>query len=52
LNRREIDQSALGFGNDLVFDDEDVAGLQANAAVPEGCEKLVGQRVAGMDFIG
>jgi hypothetical protein len=28
----QVDQAAFGFGDDFVFDDEDVAGLEAESA--------------------
>ena len=52
LDRGEIDEAAFGFGDDFVFDDQDVAGLEAEAAFAEGLEQFVGEGVAGMDFVG
>ena len=47
---REIDKPALRFGNDLMFDDEDVSRLQPLAVLSQRCEQLVCNRVARADF--
>jgi hypothetical protein len=34
-----------------VFDDQDVAGLEAEAVSAQGGEEFVGERVSGEDFV-
>jgi len=35
LDRREVDDAALGLRNNFVFDDENIAGLECEAALPQ-----------------
>ena len=50
VDRFQIDDAALGFGDDLVFDHENVAGLEADSGGTQAVEQAVGKRVAGGDF--
>ena len=43
----QVDDASFGFGDDFVFDDEDVAGAEAG-----GGEEFVGEGIAGADFSG
>ena len=45
------DDAAFGFGDDLVFDDQDIARLKVNTATAEGFEQFVGEGIAGQSFV-
>ncbi len=51
LDRGKVDYAAFGFGDDFVFDDEDVAGLEAEAVSAQRGEQFVGEGVARVDFV-
>jgi len=51
LDGGEIDEATFRLGDDLMFHDEDVARLQPEAAPAKGFEELVGERMAGTDFV-
>jgi hypothetical protein len=50
LDSGKVDYAAFGFGDDFVFHNQDIAGLEAAGA--ESHEQFVGQGIAREDFIG
>ena len=48
----QIDDAALGLGNDFVLDDENVAGFEDEFISPQRLQQFVGERVAEVDFVG
>ncbi len=52
FNRCKIDDAAFRFGNDLVFDDENVAGREGEFIFAKRLQEFVGDRIAGADFVG
>src|SRR5215472_12862481 len=50
-NAAEIDETTLSLGDDLVFDDQDVAGTQPQAVSTQGAEKLPGNVISGPNLV-
>ncbi len=52
FDRCQINDAAFRFGNDFVFDDENVAGLECESVLPKRLQQFVGDRITGFDFVG
>src|SRR5215467_7896904 len=51
-NAAEIDKTTLGLGDDLVFDDQDVAGTKPQAVSTQRAEKQPGDVISGPNLVG
>src|SRR5260370_31335657 len=52
LDRSQIHHAALGFRDNLVFNDANVAGLERKVMCPERLQKLFSDRIPWFDIVG